>query len=316
MRRVGSLLAARSAEGALPFDEAVKARQLRFAEAGPLREALADALGDRLDDLRARPLRVVLDVGGWATPLLLRREGVERVYRLAPAGVPAPADTRVRSVGWGEALPEPADAAVALTGLQWRNDLAGSLAHVRAQLVPDAPCLGVLWGSGTVDTLRSALLLAELERRGGVSRRCSPLAGPQDVAKALAAAGYTLTTLDSEVLALRYTDAARALHDMRVLGEQCAAADRGAEAGARSTLVAAMALLQHLYRGDEGLDLQWHAVWWIGWTPSARQPLPKRRGSQQFSLRELEQQGPGMKALRDRLAAEVDDEPAGSGDKQ
>jgi NADH dehydrogenase [ubiquinone] 1 alpha subcomplex assembly factor 5 len=134
--------------------------------------------------------------------------------------------------------------------------------------------------------LRSSLLLADLERQGGVTTRCSPLAGVADVANALRDSGYTLCTLDSEAFTLTYSNAAEAFHDMRVLGEQCAAAHRGSEASQRDSMLAAMALMQHLYSVDgQAVELTWNAIWWIGWNPAPTQPKPLTRGSARFSMK-------------------------------
>lgn len=69
------------------------------------------------------------------------------------------------------------DAVVSPLGLlHWVNDLPGLLSECRRVLKPDGLFLGAMVGGNTLQELRIALSVAELEREGGVSIRVSPMA--------------------------------------------------------------------------------------------------------------------------------------------
>lgn len=182
----------------------------------------------------------------------------------------------------------PHSMAVSLLQLHWSDALDVSMAALSRCLLPDAPFIGVLWGQGSVPELSSVLSLAQMERRAGVSPRCSPLAGGRDVAEALTAAGFVAISVDTEPLEARYTSASELLWE---LGLQ---AERGSPANPsppdRQVMTAALALLENMYREphDGRIPLSWNAIWFIGWTPGPNAPLPKKRGSATRSFKELD----------------------------
>ena len=73
--------------------------------------------------------------------------------------------------------PDSLDCVVASGSLHWTNDLPGALIQIRRALKPDGVFLGYMVGGDTLFELRTSLLLAEQERRGGMSVRISPMAG-------------------------------------------------------------------------------------------------------------------------------------------
>lgn len=73
--------------------------------------------------------------------------------------------------------PDSLDCVVASGSLHWTNDLPGALIQIRRALKPDGVFLGYMVGGDTLFELRTSLLLAEQERRGGMSVRVSPMAG-------------------------------------------------------------------------------------------------------------------------------------------
>jgi NADH dehydrogenase [ubiquinone] 1 alpha subcomplex assembly factor 5 len=60
--------------------------------------------------------------------------------------------------------------------LHWFNDLPGLLKSVETALKPDGVFLASMFGGDTLYELRSALHLAELERKGGFYAHISPFA--------------------------------------------------------------------------------------------------------------------------------------------
>lgn len=68
------------------------------------------------------------------------------------------------------------DVVLAPLGLHWVNDLPRALAECRRVLRPDGMFLAAMVGGETLQEMRIALSVAEMERRGGVSARVSPMA--------------------------------------------------------------------------------------------------------------------------------------------
>ena len=70
-------------------------------------------------------------------------------------------------------------------------------------------------GGETLAEMRSAFVLADLERHGGVAQRMSPLCSVADAGALLQAAGFALPAVDTEVITIRYPDAWTLWHHLR-----------------------------------------------------------------------------------------------------
>lgn len=265
------------------FDESVKQLQRaavarrfdreRTQEHDFLRVEVGQHLLDRLDDIRegAFPRVLYRSLGSssvWARLLRSRRADVREVV----------------------AEGAECNLATSLLSLHWVDDLDAELARVRASLVPDAPFLGAMWTTGTLGELRSCLCLADMERSGGVVPRMSPLCGPDDLARALGAAGFVGVLIDQQDMVPTYSSVQTLLDELWLMGERGALATPGR--ASRDALMAAIALYPHLY-GEQGrLPATFQALYWIAWTPGPLSPVAKKRGSAVRSFKELET-GPG-----------------------
>lgn len=136
--------------------------------------------------------------------------------------------------------------------LHWTNDLPLALTHIAAALRPDAPFLAALPGGDTLHELRAALQLAELERRGGVAPRVSPLVDVRDVAALLQRAGFALVTVDVEDIVVGYPDVVALMADLGAMGEGNAVHGRAKGPLGRDVLVAAQAVYSALYGNADG----------------------------------------------------------------
>lgn len=58
--------------------------------------------------------------------------------------------------------------------LHWVNDLPGCFSAIMHGLKPDGLFLASIFGTDTLYELRTALQLAEVERKGGISAHISP----------------------------------------------------------------------------------------------------------------------------------------------
>lgn len=96
-------------------------------------------------------------------------------------------------------------------------DLAAKLAAVQAVLKEDGLFLGAIIGGDSLRQLRACLLEAECAVTGGAALRFAPLEQPQDLAMALAQAGFSLPVVDVERVELDYAGWRDLLRDLRLL---------------------------------------------------------------------------------------------------
>jgi SAM-dependent methyltransferase len=212
--------------------------------------------------------------------------------------------------------PQCADAVVSVLGLHWTNDIESTLKYARSVLKPDGLFLCVLFGGESVHELRTSLIAAETERRGGVSPRCSPLIRESDAAALLSASGFALPGVDTSFVQVEFSSPFAAMEALQEMGESGApVTGQGPSLGAgqgRDVLLSAAALWQWRFggmmvdgQGDEDLrtrfgearsrppvdsceatdrvqatvPLTFQLVWLAAFAPSAAQPRPLPRGS-------------------------------------
>ncbi|MEM8978741.1 MAG: hypothetical protein AAGD04_04615 [Pseudomonadota bacterium] len=80
--------------------------------------------------------------------------------------------------------------------LHWSNDPVGQLIQCRMALAPNGLLLTVCFGGKTLESLRSALIHAEVTITGGASPRVAPMADVRDLGGLLQRAGLSLPVTD------------------------------------------------------------------------------------------------------------------------
>ncbi|TMW58684.1 hypothetical protein Poli38472_010243 [Pythium oligandrum] len=193
-----------------------------------------------------------------------------------------------------EFLPFPAhhfDLVMSSMNLHWVNDLPSTLKQVRECLKPDGVFVGAILGGDTLQELRSAFILGDQERQGGISPHISPFAKVPDVGNLLQGAGFTLCTVDTDYIEIRYSNAFVLMEHLQKMGENNAAISKGIPA-TRDSLLAAASIYQTMYGNpeDETVSVTFQVLYMIGWAPHSSQPTPARRGSAKRSLKELSKQ--------------------------
>eukprot|EP00937_MAST-01D_sp_MAST-1D-sp2_P006833 g6833.t1 len=180
------------------------------------------------------------------------------------------------------------DLVMSSMSLHWVNDLPGTLIQAAECLEPDGVFIGAMLGGGTLSELRSALVVAEQEREGGVSAHVSPFAQLADIGQLMQRAGFALPTVDTDVIRLDFPDAFLLMEHLGAMGEGNACLARR-PAVPRDTLVAAAEAYHALYGNEDGtVPATFQVVHMLGWKPHPSQAQPKARGSAQRSLKELE----------------------------
>ena len=274
-----------------------------------LKARAADGLIERLED-STRRFPVACDIGchdGTLARQLAAHEKTDTVLALdrAPGMAALASSPAVTAfVGNEETLPLAEgrfDLAASVLSLHWANDLPGALIQIRRALKPDGLFLGALFGAGTLSELRTTLLEAESDVRGGAAARMSPLPGLQDMAALMQRTGFALPVCDVDRITVRYDSPFRLLQDLRGMGERAAfAADRRPPALTRAVLGRMAELYMARYADPDGrIRATFELIWLSGWAPADSQPKPLRPGSARASLAEAvgaKEQSAGEKA--------------------
>ena len=305
-----------------------RAAALRDAQPGggvdPLQREVAGRLLERLDDCkRAFPAALVLGGAGEAVMPELVTRPIERIiyvdmaeralnraaelHRDALAGLAAGGAVRQELIrvqldeeqlaeGLQEVLqPGSLDLIVAPLSLHWVNDLPGCMAQCRRLLKPDGLFLAALFGGGgggggggTLEELRIACAVAEMEREGGMSARVSPLVRVSDAGNLLGGAGFALPVVDTDSITVAYEDAIQAVAHLRRMGETNANVTRRKHLPRDMALAAAVAY-HSLFEDpdDRVLSGSYEIIYMSGWRPDPSQQQAKDRGTATASLKDL-----------------------------
>ena len=255
---------------------------------------IAERLADRLSDI-ARRFPVALDLGardGILGRTLQGRGGIETLIQSETWLVSA---QRLQGgaalVADEELLPfkeQCFDAVLSNLALHWVNDLPGALAQIRSSLKPDGLFLASLFGTGTLQELRTALMEAELAETGGASPRVSPFADLRDAAGLLQRAGFALPVADADTVTVTYGDFFALLRDLRGMGETNILFDRLKQPTRRTVFARAAAIYQERFADAQGrLPATFQVLFLTGWAPDPSQQQPARRGSGKTSLKDV-----------------------------
>jgi len=260
------------------FDRATLRRRrdraaARLPETDFLLREVGARLVERLDEINHRFDRA-LDLGchhGTLSELLAGHPLIGEILQadLSPrlAGMAA-RNGRPTLVADEEVLPfgaERLDLVLSLFGLQWVNDLPGTLAQIRYALRPGGLFLAAFPGGDTLIELRQALMQAESEIEGGVSARVSPFVELRDAGMLLQRVGFQLPMADGDSIPISYPDPMALLRDLRRMGGTNAAVGRRNAMMRRDTLARAMELYPRDAEGRIAASLQ--VIYLTGWAP-------------------------------------------------
>lgn len=220
------------------------------AGSGHIARALVAPLPPADGDERVAAERIETLVSGELSPRLLHRDA------LAPTDDGPGAGMRVERVVLDEeaALPfgDGSFDAVVSAGMHWINDLPAVLGEAARVLRADAPLVAAMPAGDTLFELRATLQLAELERRGGVGPRVSPLVDPRDLGGLLARAGFALVTVDVADVVVGFPDVFALMTDLQAMGEANAVLGRPPGPLPRDVLMAAQAIYRELHGAPDG----------------------------------------------------------------
>jgi Methylase involved in ubiquinone/menaquinone biosynthesis len=176
------------------------------------------------------------------------------------------------------------DLVMSSSAMHWVNNLPGLWSEVKRVLKPDGCFMFAMVGGGTLNELRSSLVLAELERDGGVGPHVGPFVDFADVGSILTNAGFNLTTIDIDTIKLGFPNAMVCMEHLQRMGESNACLNRRPSMSV-DTFLASACMYDEMYPLDDGDDSEKsveatiQVIYGIGWKPHDSQPKPKERGS-------------------------------------
>ncbi len=255
-----------------------------------LKVRVADDLASRLKLIR-RTFHHGVDLGSHTGQLEKALEGIVPATLIATdlsEAMVTRSATPLKIVLDEEILPfakKSFDLIISALSLHWVNDIPGLLAQIYHCLKPDGLFLASLFGEGTLMELRDCLSTAELELRGGVTPRLSPMISVQDAGALLQRAGFALPVVDHDRIQVAYPHPLALLHDLRQMGETNALYNRSQAFMPRALLTRAFELYQERYGlPGGGIYATFDVVTLTGWAPHESQQNPLRRGSARASL--------------------------------
>ena len=177
------------------------------------------------------------------------------------------------------------DLVVSSLALHTVNDLPGALVQIRRALKPDGLFMASMFGGETLKELRSVLMEAELEVRGGAGARIAPFAESYDCVDLLRRAGFNMPVVDSDKVTVTYGHPLKLLQDLRAMGETNILHDRPRKGLNRAILERAFALYAERFPSDDGgMTATFEIITLSGWTPHESQQKPLRPGSAKMRL--------------------------------
>jgi len=219
-----------------------------------IREEIADRLVDRLDDIkRDEGFPLALDVGAGAGYLhraicsddAIQGEGglggVRKLVELDSSSEMLHRDQDISFEGTDRCdsyrlvsdeegnLPFPDgtfDLVISSVSMHWINNLPGLMSEVKRVLRPDGCFMFAMIGGETLSELRASMVMAELEREGGVSPHVGPFVELSDVGALMQRAGFALPTIDVDTMKIAFPNALVLMEHLQRMGESNACIKR------------------------------------------------------------------------------------------
>ena len=178
------------------------------------------------------------------------------------------------------------DLVISSMALHRVNDLPKLFSEVRRVLKDDGCFMFAMVGGSSLVELRSSLVLAEMEREGGISPHIHPMVDVSDVGNLLSSAGFQLPTIDVDTISVGYSDSFLLMEHLQRMGENNAslASTKRSKNISIDTLLSSASIYQHLFPLDnknicDEIEASIQVVYAIGWTPHKSQQKPLERGS-------------------------------------
>lgn len=192
------------------------------------------------------------------------------------------------------------DLVLSSQAIHWVNDLPGLFKEVKRVLKPDGCFMFTMVGGATLPELRISMVLAEMEREGGVGAHVGPFVELSDVGSLLQSAGFSLPTIDIDTVRISYPNAFVLMEHLQRMGENNASLRRRSFTG-KDVFLASACIYEEVFKLQESestedesyVEASVQVISAIGWSPHASQQQPSKRGSAQHRVGDIVTKTPG-----------------------
>lgn len=160
-------------------------------------------------------------------------------------------------------------------------------------LKPDGCFMFSMIGGTTLPELRVSMVLAEMEREGGVGAHVGPFVELSDVGSLLQSAGFSLPTIDVDTVRISYPNALVLMEHLQRMGEGNASLRRREHTG-KDVFLAAACIYDEMFPletdepgAEKDVEASAQVIFAIGWTPHVSQQKPLERGSATHRMTEV-----------------------------
>lgn len=157
--------------------------------------------------------------------------------------------------------------------------------------------IGCVFGADTLEELRIAFTLAETERNGGVSQHTNPFISIIELGNLLGRCNYNLPTVFSEKKQVIFDGALQLMQFLQNIGENNALMGVRPPFSLYETLFSTIAIYESMFPythenlGDKKMvSATFEEIYFLSWKYHESQQKPKKRGSAQFSLKQLQEE--------------------------
>jgi NADH dehydrogenase [ubiquinone] 1 alpha subcomplex assembly factor 5 len=185
------------------------------------------------------------------------------------------------------------DLVISSVALHWVNDLPGLFLEAKRVLKPDGCFMFAMVGGSTLPELRASLVMAEMEREGGVSPHVGPFVELSDVGGLVSGAGFALPTIDVDTIKIAYPNAMVFMEHLQRMGEANSCINRR-ERTSLDTFLASACIYDELFGletdhgvEDDTIEASVQVIFAIGWTPHESQQKPLQRGTATHKVGEI-----------------------------
>ncbi|MGZ9097030.1 MAG: methyltransferase domain-containing protein [Micavibrio sp.] len=252
-----------------------------------LHDWAARAITGRLDDIK-REFPLALIIGAQGSAPFQHHEKIGAAITMDLSARSLQNGSGIRLQGDEERLPfapESFNLVAAPLTLHHVNDLPGALLQIRQCLKPDGLFLAAMLGGETLHELRSVMMEAEANMRGGISPRIAPFADKPQAGALLQRAGFNLPVIDSEIVTVTYDNAFKLMRDLRLMGEGNAILHRDKTFPGDALFMETARLYQDRFSEPDGrIRATFEIIFMIGWAPHDSQQKPLRPGTAQHRL--------------------------------
>jgi NADH dehydrogenase [ubiquinone] 1 alpha subcomplex assembly factor 5 len=182
------------------------------------------------------------------------------------------------------------DLVISSVSMHWVNNLPELFQEAARVLKPDGCFIFAMVGGTTLPELRASMVLAELERDGGVSPHVGPFVELSDVGALLQRAGFALPTIDIDTLHFSFPNVGILMEHLQRMGENNASIKRR-QRTSLDTLLASACIYENEFpvevEGCIEIEASVQVIYAIGWTPHASQQKPEARGTATAKIGDL-----------------------------